>query len=339
MSEKETRLAEFCHGRGVEGVVLRRRSNIAWITDGCDTHIDLSSRLAFGTVVWTPAKKTVYADVIEAPRFRAEEFGAEWEFVDWPWARDEPAIDGNFTSDWPTDEIAPLRYSLTALELQKVRALGAETASVMCGVMKEIATGWSEHRVAGVLAGRLREHGVYTPVVLVAADERLSMFRHPIPTHKAVEQIVLAAVCAQREGLVVSMTRIVHFGAIEPELRRKHEAVCRVDAAYHGATKPGTRWCDALDAGLKVYRETGFADEWLKHHQGGPMGYELREFKATPTETRTVQPNQLAGWNPSITGTKSEDTIVAGGEVLTVCEGWPMVAAGATLRPDILERR
>jgi antitoxin VapB len=339
MNEKETRLAQFCHSRGVEGVILRRRSNIAWLTEGADTHIDLSSRLAFGTVVWTPSKKTVYADVIEAPRLRVEEFGSDWEFTDWPWVQDEPAVKGNFATDWPTDEIAPLRYSLTMFELQKIRALGAETAEIMCRVMKHFPQNSTEHQLAGQVSGKLREEGIYTPVMLVASDERISQFRHPIPTGKQIERIVLAAVCAERDGLVVSMTRLVHFGKLDAELKAKHEAVCKVDAAYHAATNPGTRWCDALAAGLKVYKETGFENEWLKHHQGGPMGYELREFKATPTETRVARTNQLAGWNPSITGTKSEDTIVAGGEVLTVYEDWPMLNVSGVHRPDILERR
>jgi hypothetical protein len=44
--------------------------------------------------------------------------------------------------------------------------------------------------------------------------------------------------------------------------------------------------------------------------------------------------NQLVGWNPSIAGTKSEDTILSTGEVLTAARNWPMVGS----RPDILCR-
>ncbi|HVR87234.1 MAG TPA: aminopeptidase P family protein, partial [Planctomycetota bacterium] len=65
-----------------------------------------------------------------------------------------------------------------------------------------------------------------------------------------------------------------------------------------------------------------------------PMGYEGRDFKATPTETRKVVAKQLVGWNPSITGTKSEDTLLSTGEVLTAARDWPTVGA----RPDILCR-
>jgi Xaa-Pro aminopeptidase len=340
MNEKETRLLKLCQARGVDGFILRRRANIAWLTDGADTHIDLSTRLGFGMVVWTPQKTTLYADNIEMPRFRAEELaGRDWEFVERHWTDADPHPHGKFLSDWPEDHIAGCRYSLTDAELERVRVLGREATEALTTALKQIKRGATEHMLAGYIAGGLRTRGIFSPVVLVASDERIQKFRHPIPTSKKIESVVMAAICAERHGLVVSATRIVHFGPIPAELRRRHEAVCRVDAAYHAATRPGVRWCDALAAGLKVYKDAGFPDEWRLHHQGGPMGYELREFKATQAETRSVQANQLAGWNPTITGTKSEDTIVSTGEVVTGSPDWPMLKVGEGVeRPDILER-
>lgn len=339
MTEKDSRLLDLCCRRNADGVILRRRSNIAWLTDGADLHIDLSSRLAFGTVVWTPDRKTLYADNIEAPRFRDEELKEGWEFVERPWTEDEKLPEGNYITDWPDDQVAECRYSLTAAEVERVRVLGREAAEALCTALKQIKRGHSEHMLAGFIEGGLRTKGIFAPVVLVASDERIRKYRHPIPTSKKIENVVMAAICAQRHGLVVSATRLVHFGPIPEDLRRRHEAVCRVDAAYHAATRPGTRWCDALRAGLAVYEQTGFADEWKKHHQGGPMGYELREFKATPTEARVVQPMQLVGWNPTITGTKSEDTILSTGEIVTPTPDWPEVDLGnGVKRYAILER-
>ena len=144
----------------------------------------------------------------------------------------------------------------------------------------------------------------------------------------------MVALCPREHGLMVAMTRLAHFGKLPPELRRRHDAVCRVDAALHAATAVGRRWCDILGAGIDAYRAEGFGQEWKLHHQGGPVGYEGREFKATPTEVRKVVENQLVGWNPSIAGTKSEDTILSSGELLTGMRGWPSCGG----RPDILIR-
>jgi Xaa-Pro aminopeptidase len=350
MNEKEQRLADFCARRGVDGVHLRRRSNIAWLTDGADTHIDLSDRRGIAELVWTRGRKVVLTDSIESARLAAEEFGKDWKVQATNWweaGHDVKALGLRLVADWPEDEIATLRWSLTDSEVERVRALGRESAEVLEGVMRAVQVGagsrggWNEHRLAGEVVGALRARNIHAPVMLVASDERLAQFRHPIPTQKPIRQIVMAAICAQRHGLTVSATRIMSFGPIDADRRRRHEAVCEVDRTLHARTRPGVRWCDVLSAVQSVYEETGFADEWKKHHQGGPMGYELREFKATPTETRVVVDRQLVGWNPSITGTKSEDTILireGEHEIVTATGGWPVLGKGIEARPDILVR-
>jgi Xaa-Pro aminopeptidase len=335
MNEKERRLAAFLKRRGDEGAWLRRRTNIAWLTDGADVHVDASSSTGIASVLWTPRKKVVFCDNIEARRLADEEFGSDWEIreVSW-WKRRELPV-GNFLTDFPDDPLADLRASLTELELRRIRALGKRTAAELERVMRWAKRGMTEHEVAGELAGALRRDGIFAPVVLVAADDRIAKYRHPIPTDRRISRTFMVAVCPRREGLMVAMTRLAHFGRrLPPDLRRRHDAVCRVDAALHAATAPGQRWCDILGVGVQVYRETGFGEEWKKHHQGGPMGYEGRDYKATPTETRLVAEDQAVGWNPSITGTKSEDTILSSGEVLTATRDWPLCGT----RPDVLTR-
>ena len=218
--------------------------------------------------------------------------------------------------------------------MARARELGADTADVLAGTMQRVRPGETEHEVAGALVSQLRRREIHCPVVMVAADERITRYRHPIPTSKPIEKTVMAVVCTQRRGLIVCLTRLVHFGRLPDELRRRHAAVCRVDEAMHAATVPGARWCDILREATRAYEATGYADEWKQHHQGGPMGYEPRDFLVTPSETRTVQTNQLVGWNPSIAGTKSEDTILSGGEVITTMPDWPMCGT----RPAILRR-
>src|SRR5262249_37248162 len=146
---------------------------------------------------------------------------------------------------------------------------------------------------------------------LVAADDRVARFRHPIPTHRRVEWKLMLVVCAQRHGLIVAMTRLVHFGRGPPGLARKHAAGWAGDEGLVDATRPGTTWASVLAAGIRAYRAEGFAREWKLHHQGGPMGYECRDFCVTPSSKGRVAPLQMVGWNPSITGTKSEDTILS----------------------------
>ncbi len=128
------------------------------------------------------------------------------------------------------------------------------------------------------------------------------------------------------------------------DLWHKAEAVARVDATFIAATRPGRSLGQIFRHAMAAYAETGFPDQWHLHHQGGPAGYEPREYVATPSSTDIVSVGQVYAWNPSTTGTKSEDTMLVGeadNEVLTAVEDWPTLSVtvdGQELtRPAILE--
>jgi antitoxin VapB len=96
----------------------------------------------------------------------------------------------------------------------------------------------------------------------------------------------------------------------------------------------------------ELYERLGWGEEWQLHHQGGPTGYRGREFTANPESEGTVSPVQAAAWNPSITGTKSEDTIVVtadGHDFLTRHGEWPVLTVeheGQRLQfADVLTRQ
>jgi Xaa-Pro aminopeptidase len=159
-----------------------------------------------------------------------------------------------------------------------------------------------------------------------------------------LDRYTMLILCGRKWGLVCSITRLIYFGRLPDELRAKAEAVAHVDARFITSTRPGRELRDVFHQAAQVYREQGFADEWQLHHQGGPAGYEPREFIVTPTTTDIVSVGQVFAWNPSITGVKSEDTILVGAdknEVLTSIFDWPTVKVqldGQEIeRPAILE--
>src|SRR5256885_7761276 len=124
MDGPHERLARFCARKRVEGVWLRRRANIAWVADGADVHCDLFSELGVASVLWTPSARVVLTDDIEAARLAAEEFGSGFEVRSSRWFEPPKDPAGRFATDWPVDAIAPLRFSLTGREVERVRALG-----------------------------------------------------------------------------------------------------------------------------------------------------------------------------------------------------------------------
>jgi Xaa-Pro aminopeptidase len=132
--------------------------------------------------------------------------------------------------------------------------------------------------------------------------------------------------CGRRWGRVCSLTRLVHFGRLPAEVQYKAAALSQIDATMIAATRPGASVGAVFQRCQQEYAAAGYPDEWQLHLQGGPAGYEPREYLATAETPDIVATGQTYAWNPSITGTKSEDTILvgpAGNEILTAIDGWP----------------
>ena len=79
----------------------------------------------------------------------------------------------------------------------------------------------------------------------------------------------------------------------------------------------------------------GHAGEEGNHHQGGAIGYRSREWIAHPRSQEVVEERQAFAWNPTITGTKVEDTALALGErieIVTSTPDWPSIELEGDLK-------
>jgi Xaa-Pro aminopeptidase len=155
----------------------------------------------------------------------------------------------------------------------------------------------------------------------------------------------MVSVNARKGGLIVCLTRFVHFGTVPPALQKQYEANVFVDCTFMAHTRPGTAAREVLQRGLDAYRDRGFPEEWKLHHQGGAIGYQPRDYRVTPNTPDVVQEGQAFCWNPSITGTKSEDTILAmpqGPDMITRPLLYPRLSVDVAgirfTRPAILEK-
>jgi antitoxin VapB len=132
--------------------------------------------------------------------------------------------------------------------------------------------------------------------------------------------------CAKRHGLIASLSRIVCIGDVPDELKSKMEAAAYVNACLLDATRPGATGANLYAAASNAYAEKGFAGEINLHHQGGAAGYKTREWVAHPQSAEVVQADQAFAWNPSITGTKVEETCITttdGIEIITASSDFP----------------
>jgi len=341
----------------LDAILLQRVSSIAWATGGASAYVNIARSNAEASLLISRDDQYLVTNNIEAGRLDNEEGLASqgWDFQITPWFEKETHLQRltkgqKLGTDYYfpgaldlSEEIARLRAKLNLEEDNRFRILGQLCAQAMDATAKSVHPGQTEHEIAGVLAGEAESRGVQATVNLIAVDERVSNYRHPLPTDKKLEHYVMIVLCGRRWGLVCSLTRLVHFGQLPDELSHKKDAVAHVDAAMIAATRPGRTLGQIFEDAQNAYAEVGYADEWQWHHQGGPAGYEPREYIAIPGSTDKVTVGQVYAWNPSITGCKSEDSVLVGAdgfEVLTAIPSWPTIKvelADQTIeRPDIL---
>jgi antitoxin VapB len=355
---KQERIRAFMAERQLDALILQRVSSFAWATCGAASYVNTATTTGEATLFITPSGRHLVANNIEATRLEQEEGLVQqgWQFHVGPWyeapALDDQLADGpRLGADGPvpgaldlSNDLARLRANLTPVEGQRFRTLGRLCAEAIDSAARAVRPGQTEYEIAARLAYEADRRGAQAIVNLIATDERIYDFRHPLPTGKEMERYAMLVLCGRRWGLVCSVTRLVHFGPLPDDLRRKAEAVAQIDATFLDATRPGQTLGQIFERAADAYAETGFPDEWQLHHQGGPAGFEPREYVATPGSQDLVREGQVYAWNPSITGCKSEDTILvtdSGVEVLTAIDGWPTVpvSVGGMVceRPAILE--
>lgn len=339
---KLERIRHLLDESDLNGILLRRSDNFAWATCGADSHINTANSMGIASLLITHTNHSLVTNNIEAARLMQEQglAGSGWELQVSPWYESDNQL-SKLTSGMKlgadtslsnvldvSREIASLRTQLIPEEDNRYRELGKLCAQGMQQAIKAVKPGMSEYEIAGALAQSVESKGVQVVVNLVAVDERIFSYRHPLPTDKQLRDYAMLVLCGRKWGLICSVTRFVHFGALPDEIRHKAEAVARIDAEMIAATRPGKTLGDVFSLAQATYAATGFPDEWQLHHQGGSAGYAPREVTATPASLEPILLGQAFAWNPSITGTKSEDTILVGessNEIITEMADWPSI--------------
>ncbi len=323
--------------RRLGGVLLSTRPNFAWITAGRESGIDLSRESGVATVlVAADGRRFLLTDNIEMRRFLEEDLAGQGYIpVERPWTGkpDDLAMARDLLSPVPVvsdvsesgTEIARLRHRLTPEEIERFRGLGRDAGGALGEVCRGLEPGMTEREIGRRASESMIALGADPIVLLVAAGERLARYRHPPPTdHRWEKDGVMVVVCARREGLIVALTRIVWAGPVPEDIRRRTRAAAEVNARLLAATRPGATGRELFAVAARAYEELGYPGEERLHHQGGPIGYLSRDWVANPASEEVVQTPQAFAWNPSVTGSKVEETWI--GEAITATPGWPSLS-------------
>jgi Xaa-Pro aminopeptidase len=351
IQEKTERLLRFISQAGLGGVLINSQPNFSWLTAGGRNGIDLSRENGAGTLFLRhDGMRFVLANKIEMARLLTEELdGQGYQPVEFAWeeekghsslvadiARSLLTVELPLGSDLPLGEdvrlvnsaIARARYELTPAEVDRFKVLGRDAGKAIGDMARNLEPGIREREVARLAIDALAAVGAYPVVTLVAADDRLKRFRHPVPTDLRWKKVLMIVVCARRGGLIASLTRIVCDGSIPEDLDIRTHGSAFVNARLFDGTKPGVTGRELYELAALAYSEAGFPGEEHLHHQGGATGYQTRDWAAHPLIIEKVQNAQAFAWNPSITGSKVEETCIAfddGIEIITATPGWPFI--------------
>ena len=360
--EKADRVRSLLQREALAGALLKKTSNFSWITCGGGANVSMASEVARASILVTPSKVALIASNIEMPRLLKEEVTGlidEMDIEEYAWNQksDSEVANGlmqgkKWGSDVPCrsartigSALQGIRIPLTASEITRYKALGKDVAKVLMEVATQLKPGMTELDAAGLLARFLMARDIYPGAILVAADDRIRQFRHPVAKPVKIKKRVMLIVNARRHGLHASATRTVCFSKPQAALVDQHAACCRIEALGMNIARPDQPMGRILQTMIAAYEAEGYPDEWRCHHQGGPIGYDGRDMILNaPGLKAPVQDGQAFALNPTITGVKSEDTFIAHGkgpQILTMPgKDWPMVECetpdGGIKRPAML---
>lgn len=307
--------------KNYDGVLLGRRDNYTWVSGGAKNHVLSSAETGIAYYVIRKEDAELIADSSDLARMSAEQnsLGAKGTLVPWYESVEEyvrTMSEGKtYVSDTGIggtknvqDELMSLRMRLSDEEVEKYREIGALCAKIVEGVCREAKAGDTEEEVACRLKCRCLENGVSPDCVLVGADERILNYRHPMPTSKKIENSLMVVLGGEKYGLNISMTRMVYFSPVPAEIRERYEKTSYIFACMQKMMTEGVSCGEYFEKVKKLYADAGYEEEWKMHHQGGPTGYACREFTAAPGMKETLHTRMAYAWNPTIQGTKCEET-------------------------------
>ncbi len=342
MSEKDNRarLKAWLEGTSYDGVILGRRDNFKWLTQENENAVVSNTEVGMAYLIMERnGELKLIADSSDSFRMEREQnvLGAESVLVPWYETVERFLMSycegKHYASDTGAahtccvqDELVGIRLLLNETEVKRYREIGRECAGIVERLAKETRPGQTEKEVAAKLKVRCIERGISPDCVLVGSDERILDYRHPVPSDKVIRDSLMVVLGGEKYGLNISMTRMVYYKDTPEEIRNRMEKTQYIFACMQNMMRDGMEYREYWELLKKQYKEAGYPEEWKYHHQGGPTGYGCREMIVKPQDTGVIREGVAYAWNPTICGTKCEETTYLKDgrtEIFTKTEEWP----------------
>lgn len=322
---KLDRIRSMMEEEGLYACYIKRQDNFAWLTCGGINYVAGGGELGNCGLLVTKDKLYAVTNNIEEPRMRdeekLEEFGFEICSAVWHELGFEEKTLNSLCGEnkWAKDygvnsihgKIQKLRFSLTPEEVERYQVGGAMVSRLVEEVAATVRSGDTEWEVASRMYQRARKDGLEVVSVFCGSDERIYKYRHAIATDKVIRERLQMGGNFRYKGLTICLTRYVNLVPLTEELKKQYIDNVTIDCMLMKSSIPGESFQKPLMVAKEAYKNLGYENEFHKHHQGGPIGYVPRDYRIDFSTPGEIQENQAFCWNPSITGTKSEDTIIS----------------------------
>lgn len=322
---KHQKIKNFLEESSLNGVIFASQTNFLWLTGGKLNNVIRNNNVSLVYLLFSKDKRYLIATNSDADRVMSEELeGLGFELVKYNWY-DQNFIDGTkktgikdkIGADFSgsvylnvESEITDIRRNLTNFEIQRYISFCKDFSRMITNYCLNLKKDQTENEIAAGLRYECFKNGIRMPVLLVGSDERIFKFRHPCFTNKKTDKYILIATCAERDGIHANVSRSIYFGKTPAELLSKQKAVNYVISRFFAEAVPGKTMIDFFETGKAAYKEAGYPDEWENHLQGGISGYKPLEYVVNAISGVRVNERNIMGFNPTITGAKTEDPIL-----------------------------
>jgi hypothetical protein len=355
---KQTRIAALLHEIGCDGLLVLDPTNFAWLTSGGAARGILDSEATPGLYFTSDARWLLSSNVDTQRIFDEEIDGLGFQLKEWPWHLGRAALladlcqGRNIAADVTLDSCKPIgdslrrmRRSLSDYEIACYRTLGQTLSHAIEATGRTLSLGESEREVAGQLAHRLLHRGVQPLLIAVSADSRAQSYRQASFTAAPVTRNCVMTVAARKYGLCARASRAVSFGQPSTDLRRDHDAACKVSATYVAGSWPDSVPRQILLTGQRIFQLTGFEHEFFLAPQGHLTGHAAIEGGLSLDDEQLLQARWAITWCVAVGTSVSCDTFLIseeGPRTLTAAENWPLkrirIQGAEFVRPDLLIR-
>ncbi|HVJ86327.1 MAG TPA: M24 family metallopeptidase [Caulifigura sp.] len=349
-------LVEYLALRNLQGLLLLRPENFAWLSFGGDNTRRGSSRTAAAMFVTPDARLVLCNSVDSLQLFDRELGGLGFQLKERPWSEDTQVLcqdlcrgrtfsDDVSPSQTTNADLADFRTCLAAEDHSRLRSLGHDLTHCVEAAARNCNRGDTEAEVAGQLAHRMMKREIAPALIQVMADGQGRRYRHWGYGHDRIERFAVITAVGRRHGLHVGVSRTVCFNSPPQELLDWHQHASLVQATGMYFSQADWSFSDVWSRTARIYEKFGEPEEWRAAEQSELIGYSASEHLLVPRSERLLPNGAAMFWHPSVRSAVAGDTILVrdhGHEVLTQSDNWPTLPIAVknvpTPRPAILCR-